>query len=148
MNANKNTSPDASLLNHLSYLKLSFTQEHFEALAQLAGEKQQSHVHTLNSLMEGDVFVRQERAVQRRINLARFPMIKTLEQFIWTWPKKINPLQVQNLFRLKCIEDKANVIFPGGVGLGKTHLATALAYAACLKGHSVLFTTALILSIP
>lgn len=143
MTANKNTSPDASLLNHLSYLKLSFTQEHFEVLAQQAGAKQQSHVHYLNSLMEGEVSVRQERAVQRRIKLARFPVIKTLEQFNWTWPKKINQLQVQNLFRLKCIEDKANVIFLGGVGLGKTHLATALAYAACLKGHNVLFTTAI-----
>jgi DNA replication protein DnaC len=143
MTANKNTSPDASLLNHLSYLKLNFTQEHFEVLAQQAGEKQQSHVYYLNSLMEGDVSLRQERAVQRRIKQARFPVIKTLEQFNWTWPKKINQLQVQNLFRLKYIEDKANVIFLGGVGLGKTHLSTAIAYAACLKGHSVLFTTAI-----
>ena len=70
-------------------------------------------------------------------------MIKTLEQFDWNWPKKINRLQVQNLFRLQFIEDKANVIFLGGVGLGKTHLATALGYAACLQGHSVLFATAI-----
>ena len=49
---------------------------------------------------------------------------------------------MQNLFRLKFVEDKANVIVLGGVGLGKTHLATALGYAACLKGHSVLFATA------
>ncbi|MFQ5632449.1 MAG: IS21-like element helper ATPase IstB, partial [bacterium] len=69
-------------------------------------------------------------------------VIKTLEQFNWTWPKKINQLQVQNLFRLKWLEDQENVIFLGGVGLGKTHLSTALAYAACLKGHSVLFATA------
>jgi DNA replication protein DnaC len=143
MTLNKNSALDASLPKHLTYLKLIFTQEHFETLAQQAGEKQQSHVHYLNTLMEGEVSLRQERAVQRRIKLARFPMIKTLEQFIWTWPKKINQLQVQNLFRLKCIEDKANVIFLGGVGLGKTHLATAVAYAACLKGHSVLFTTAI-----
>ena len=40
------------------------------------------------------------------------------------------------------IKDKANVIFLGGVGLGKTHLGTALGYTACLKGHNVLFTTA------
>lgn len=57
-------------------------------------------------------------------------------------PNKINRLAVQNLFRLKFIEDKANVIFLAGVGLGKTHLATALGYQACLKGHSVLFTSA------
>lgn len=143
MTVNKNTCSDTSLLNNLSYLKLSFTQENYESLAKQAGEKQQSHVHFLSNLMQGEVSLRQERAVQRRIKLARFPVIKTLEQFNWTWPKKINQLQVKNLFRLKCIEDKANVIFLGGVGMGKTHLSTALAYTACLKGYSVLFATAI-----
>ena len=50
---------------------------------------------------------------------------------------------MQNLFRLKFIEDKSNVVLLGGVGLGKTHLATALGYEACLKGYSVLFSTAI-----
>lgn len=143
MTTHPTTDSDEPLLHYLTYLKLCFIQEHFETLAQQAAEKQQSHVHYLSSLMAGEVSLRQERAVQRRIKLARFPVIKTLEQFNWTWPKKINQLQVQNLFRLKCIEDKANVIFLGGVGLGKTHLSTALAYTACLKGHSVLFATAI-----
>jgi len=62
--------------------------------------------------------------------------------FQWSWPKKINRMAVQNLFRLKFLEDKANVILLGGVGLGKTHLSTALGYQACLKGHSVLFANA------
>jgi len=51
-------------------------------------------------------------------------------------------MQVQQLFRLQFLNDHTNVMFLGGVGLGKTHLATALAYTACLAGHSVLFTTA------
>ena len=143
MTVNKTTASDEKLLHHLAYLKLTFTQEHFESLAQQAAKKQHSHVHYLNSLMEGEALLHHDRAVQRRIKLARFPSIKTLEQFNWTWPKKINRLQVQNLFRLKFLEDQANVIFLGGVGLGKTHLSTALGYAACLKGHSVLFTTAI-----
>jgi DNA replication protein DnaC len=80
--------------------------------------------------------------VQRRLAAARFPTLKLLEDFQWNWPKKINRLQVQNLLRLAFVPDKANVIFLGGVGLGKSHLASALGHAACLAGHSVRFTTA------
>ena len=87
--------------------------------------------------------MRRDRSIERRIRLARFPVIKTLDQFKWSWPKNINRLQVQNLFRLNFIKDKSNIIFLGGVGLGKTHLASALGYAACLKGHAVLFATAI-----
>ena len=56
--------------------------------------------------------------------------------------KKINREQIQNLFRLTFLQEHGNVILLGGVGLGKTHLATALGYAACLEGQPVLFTTA------
>jgi len=72
---------------------------------------------------------------------ARFPTLKLLEDFQWSWPKKINRAQVQNLFRLAFVPEKANVIFVGG-GVGKSHLASALGHAACLAGHSVRFTTA------
>ena len=142
MNTKNKLDPEARLATHLAYLKLAYTREHFEQQAQLAGTEHWSHVRYLCSLMEGEANLRQDRSIQRRINLARFPVIKTLDQFNWTWPKKINRLQVQNLFRLNFVENMANVIFLGGVGLGKTHLSIALAYQACLKGHSVLFTTA------
>ena len=127
---------------HLAYLKLVFILEHYATLAEDAAGTHQGHVAYLTRLIEGEALLRRERSVQRRIQQARFPVIKTLEQFQWTWPRKINRLQVQELFRLQFIEDKANVIFLGGVGLGKTHLATALGYAACLKGHRVRFETA------
>ena len=70
-------------------------------------------------------------------------MLKTLEQFDWGWPISINQLQVRDLFRLAFLKEKANIIFIGNVGLGKSHLATALAHTACLQGHSALFTTAI-----
>ena len=110
----------------LTYLKLPFIREHFEPLAKEAAQAHWGHVDYLAGLVEGEALDRQQRAIVRRIRQARFPVIKTLESFQWTWPRKINRLQVQNLFRLKFIEDKANVIILGGVGLGKTHLATAL----------------------
>src|SRR6266576_2745263 len=59
-----------------------------------------------------------------------------------TGPKKINRPQIQNLFRLAFIATQTNVVLIGNVGLGKTHLSIALGHAACLNGHSVLFTTA------
>ena len=49
---------------------------------------------------------------------------------------------IQNLFRLRFIEDNANVTFIANVGLGKSHLSIALGHTACLRGYSVLFTTA------
>jgi len=134
--------PLTELNHHLQYLKLPFVAQNYESMAKQAAIEQLTHVQYLSLLIEGEAAKRRDRATQRRISLARFPVIKTLDQFSWSWPKKINRLQVQNLFRLNFIKDKANVIFLGGVGLGKTHLATALGYTACLKGHNVFFTTA------
>ena len=127
----------------LIYLKLPYIRENHEPCAQTAAQKQWTHLHYLAELVAGEANMRQDRTIQRRIRAARFPIIKTLEQFNWSWPKKINRAQVQNLFHLKFVEDKSNVVFIGGVGLGKTHLATALGYQACLKGHTVLFTSAI-----
>jgi len=131
------------LREQLDYLKLTFIHNNFEALASQAAQNQWPHVDYLSRLIEGEAHERHDRATQRRIQQAHFPVIKTLEQFVFTWPTKINRAQVQNLFRLKFVEDKANAILVGGVGLGKTHLGIALGYAACLAGHRVLFTTAI-----
>jgi len=130
------------LNSQLTYLKLPFIREHYQRLAAEAAEKQLSHIDYLEQLADGEAAHRRDRCTQRRIQQARFPVIKTLDQFNWSWPKKINRLQIKNLFRLQFIPDKANVIFLGGVGVGKTHLASALGYQACLEGHSVLFATA------
>ncbi|MBS4098619.1 MAG: IS21-like element helper ATPase IstB [Sulfuricella sp.] len=131
------------LTKNLKYLKLPFMLEQHQDLAKDASKKQWSHLDYLEKLADGEAAFRQDRATRQRIRMARFPVIKTLEQFNWTWPKNINRLQVQNLFRLQFVQDKSNIIFLGGVGLGKTHLASALGYNACLKGHKVLFTTAI-----
>ena len=127
----------------LTYLKLLFIQHNFQDLARQASEKRWTHFDFLCRLVEGETSQRQQRATERRLQQARFPVLKDLEQFDFTWPTKINRAQVQDLFRLRIIEEKANAIFVGGVGLGKTHLAIALGYAACLAGHRILFATAI-----
>ena len=140
---NDKKEPQSLLDQHLRYLKLSFMQDNYQDLAAQTAKKHGSHLDYLEKLADGEACLRRDRSIERRIRLARFPVIKTLDQFNWSWPKKINRLQVQNLFRLNFFKDKSNVIFLGGVGLGKTHLASALGYAACLKGNSVLFAIAI-----
>lgn len=138
-----NTPADTDPLRaHLAYLKLPYVLEHYESLAQNAAAEQWPHLEFLSRLFEGEARAREDRSIARRIGLARFPVIKTLDQFDWSWPKKINRPQIQNLFRLRFIEDNANVIFISNVGLGKSHFTIALGHTACLRGYSVLFTTA------
>jgi DNA replication protein DnaC len=138
-----NTQPATDPLRvHLASLKLSYLLEHAHALAQQAAAEQWSHLEYLLRLIEGEAHQREDRSIQRRVGLARFPVLKTLDQFDWGWPKKINRPQIQNLFHLRFIEDNANVIFISNVGLGKSHLSIALGHTACLHGYSVLFTTA------
>jgi DNA replication protein DnaC len=130
------------LAAHLTRLRLPFIQENYQSLATQAAREQWTHEQYLGRLLEGESQQHQDRSIARRIATARLPLIKTLDQFDWNWPKKINRPQVQHLFSLGFLNDHTNVAFIGGVGLGKSHLAIALGHAACLQGHSVLFTTA------
>jgi DNA replication protein DnaC len=132
-----------SLTKLLLRLQLPFIRAHYHELAQTAVEQGWGPLDYLQHLIEGEVSRREDKSLAQRIRRARFPLTKTLDQFQWNWPKKINRPQIQNLFRLNFVEQKSNAIFLGGVGLGKTHLCIALGHAACVRGYSVLFTTAI-----
>jgi DNA replication protein DnaC len=136
--------PIEPLCKLLMRLQLSCIRSHYHELAQTAAEQQWSHLEYLQRLIEAEVAHRDDKSLERSVRLARFPLFKTLDQFQWSWPKKINRPQIQNLFHLGFIEQKANVLFLSGTpGLGKTHLSIALGRAACSSGYSVLFTTAI-----
>ena len=136
----RNGDPLSKLLQRL---QLSYIRAHYHELAQTAADQGWGHLEYLQRLIEAEIARREDKSLAQRVRRARFPILKTLDQFQWNWPKKINRPQGQNLFRLNFIEQKANVIFLGTVGLGKTHLSIALGQAACARGHSVLFTTAI-----
>ena len=142
MGDNMSPSDLARLDAQLNCLHLSHVRSHYQAFATTAAQKQLSHLEYLAELVAGEAAVRENRAIERRIKKARFPVLKTMDDFEWNWPKKINRPQIQNLFRLAFFASKANVVFISTVGLGKTHIALALGRAACIGGHSVLFTTA------
>ncbi len=130
------------LTETLRRLSLNFFAQHYEAMGQEAAREQIDHVEYLRRMAEGEAAARYERSVQRRTKAAHMPVLKTLEQFNWSWPSKLNRAQVQDLFRLRFIEQNTNAVFIGGVGLGKTHLAVALAHTACLHNVPTLFAPA------
>jgi DNA replication protein DnaC len=138
------THPDIDAVQqHMSVLRLPFMLENHQTLAQAAVDKHWSHLEYLTELINGEAQARDDRRVARCITQARFPVLKTLDQFDWNWPTKINRLLIQNLFHLDFVKQNANVVFVSGTGLGKSHLMTALGHAACQKGHSVLFSGAI-----
>ncbi len=114
------------LTDQLAHLHLSFIRENHQTLAAQAAREQWTHQQYLRRLIEGESLRRQDRSIARRIAAARFPFIKTLDQFDWTWPKKINRPQVQHLFGLGFLKEKANITFIGGVCFGKSHLSIAI----------------------
>jgi DNA replication protein DnaC len=126
----------------LHRLHLHHIQSQYQVLATKAAEQQRSHLDYLAQLVEGEAAMHENRSIERRIKNARFPVLKSLDDFQWSWPKKINRPHIQNLFRLAFVATQTNIVLIGNVGVGKTHLAIALGHAACLNGHSVLFTTA------
>ena len=130
------------LHTQLKRLQLPYFAEHHAALMAQAGRESWSHGRVLEQLVEGELARRDAALIERRVKSAHLPGIKTLEGFDWSWPKKINRAQVQQVFRLDFLPQHGNVILLGGVGVGKTHLAIALAHTACLKGRTTLFTSA------
>lgn len=112
------TQSDAIRLDaQLHALHLHYIQGHYQALAAKAAEQHRSHVDYLAQLIEGEATKRENRSIERRIKNARFPVIKTLDEFQWSWPKKVNRPQIQNLFRLDFIATQTNVVLIGNVGL-------------------------------
>ena len=126
----------------LNELQLTWMLENHEHELAEAARKNRTAEELLLRLTGGELDARHDRAVKRRIKEAKLKGVRTLESFDFAWPVKINRDQVRHLFTLSFVKEATNVVFMGGVGLGKTHLAAALARKACLQRLPVLFTSA------
>ena len=125
------------LEHHLKELKLpTFLREYGKMAAQCAAEGV-DHPGYLLRLAELELIDRHQRMVQRRIQAARFPAVKSLDTFDFTVIPSVNKALVMELARCEYIQRRENVI-----AVGKTHIALGLGLAACQRGLSVGFTTA------
>jgi len=127
------------LEHHLKQLKLPTMLKEYQMLAQSCSKEKCAYPTYLLRLCEKELLDRQKRAMDRRIQAAKFPLLKTIDNFDFTSQKSVNEPLVRELLRCEFIDQHENILLMGNSGTGKTHLATALGFAACCQGYKVRF---------
>ena len=127
---------------HARALKMPGAARAFEALGRQAREEKWSFEDYLHEVFSVEVQSRRDHAVQHRLRDARFPEIKTLDQFDFAASDGIDAAQVADLARGGWLERAENVLLAGPIGTGKTHLAIALGIEAARQRRRVAFTRA------
>jgi DNA replication protein DnaC len=129
------------LTHHLKELKLGAMLSHYPSLVRQARDTGQDYESFLLSLAETEILIRSENRLKRRIREARFPLLKTFEQFRYESSPELDRRVIEELKSGEYIREHRNVIFVGKTGTGKTHLATSLAVEACGQGIRSRFIT-------
>lgn len=123
-------------------LRLIKSRERLEALLQEASTLELPYADFLDRLLGEEVASKTQKNVSMRTNLARFPFVKGLDAFDFTYQPSLDKKQIQSLASCHFIEHGENVVILGPPGVGKTHLAVGLGLKAIECGYRVLFTTA------
>jgi len=134
--------PQVLLENHFKALKLPTFAREYEKVGIECANEGVDYARYLLRLCELERIDRERRNTERRIRMAKFPVIKSLDTFDFTAIPELNKALVLELMRCEWIDKRENVIALGPSGVGKTHTALALGLAACQKGLSVVFKTA------
>lgn len=129
------------LEHHLKALKLPTVLREYVPVAAACGQEKADYATYLLRLTERELLDRERRAADRRLQAARLPVTKPLDTFEFACQPSVNETLVRELMRGQYIADHENVLIIGNSGTGKTHLATALAFAACAQGRRVRFFT-------
>ena len=114
----------------------------FAKLSREAADADESYEQYLLRLSELEVAQRSANAIQARIRAAGFPVLKDLDTYDFAAMPGLGKQRVLELSRGEWIEQHYNTCLIGNAGTGKTHLAIALAQAACRQGRRVRFVTA------
>jgi len=138
-----NPEPPSTLLlrHHLKVLKLPTMLRDYAAVAAACGQERIDYAGFLLRLAERELLERERKATERRLKEAAFPVVKTIDTFDFTARPSLNETLVRELLRGEYLDRRENVLLVGNPGTGKTHLATALGFAACTAGKRVRFTS-------
>ena len=123
-------------------LKMACLASEWPALAQQAARDEASFADFVEKLLQCESAAREQRKRTTLMKLATMPTVKTLEQFDWSIGSGAPKAQIQELAHLAFVERAENVVLLGPSGVGKTHIALALAHCAVMAGHKVRFISA------
>ena len=129
------------LIPMLRALRISGLLETFEVRNRQAVEGRLAYVEFLTLLLQDEVERRAQHALRLRLQRGAFDSGTTLESFDFSFNPKLNKAQVFDLATGQFVERHENVLVYGPTGVGKSHLAQALAHEACRRGFEVLFVS-------
>ncbi len=127
------------LESKLKTLRLGGMMDTLEIRLAQAQAEQLGYLAFLELLLEDEIARRAQNALAVRVRKARFEEVKTLAEFDFAYNPKIPAATIGDLATCRFVERKESVILCGPVGVGKSHIAQALGYAACQKGFHVLY---------
>jgi DNA replication protein DnaC len=131
-----------SLGEVLRALGLTHAAAQLDAATGKAIARHDSPTSLLDHLMREELRAQLEQRAVRALKRAAIFPLATLDSFDFDYPKQIDRDLVTRAATLEFVRDKANCVFIGPSGVGKTHLANAIGQLACLRGYRVRFTTA------
>ena len=129
------------LIALLHKLKMEHLEAQLDAVCEQAAQRDLDYKTFLTRALQTEWQGRYQKGVEARLRQARFPWVKTLEQFDFDFQPSLDRRQVRELAGLAFIERAHNVVILGPPGVGKTHLSIALGVKAVEAGYSVLFLT-------
>lgn len=121
-------------------LKLSGMLDTLELRLDHAQKEKLGYLEFLAFLLQDELERRAQRGLERRVRQARFEEVKTLSDFDFTYNPQLPAERIRDLAACHFVEQKASVLLCGPVGVGKTFIAQALGYAACVMGYRTLFS--------
>lgn len=126
---------------NLKELRLNSMLCNYKELSEKATNAKLQYEEYLALLLQEEVKERKEKSGNAKIVKAKFPFLKTIEEFDFSFQPNLKEKEIIKLSSLDFIEEKSNIIFLGPPGVGKTSLAIGLGIKCCLSNYRVLFTS-------